>query len=155
GDMSGDGLQRKSSELNYDPTPVKKGDLFFATSAVINRGEEGNTLDFQATVNKGGGVVEMDPSGRVLDAESFYSVMDLKQDKEGQQFVLRLRNEDTGAVSHIVRSGPEARAEISQFFQQNLKTADEMIDSGFEALRNTRNTDLARRRYENLLGLNQ
>jgi hypothetical protein len=148
------GMRRKSTTLDYSDKALRKGQSLFSTNSVQNF--QKNFDDFQGEVVDG--KVQMIGPGfnnNVLDAESFYTSNGVRKLPGNDKYALELLNEATGTYSYVIREGKEARAQIAQFVQQHLEVADDMIDGGKEAIHSERIKDLARRRYEDIVGLRQ
>lgn len=149
---TGQAVERPASGLAYDNTPLKKGQMLFALKGVSNYSDTQG--DFQGQYIDG----KLQPAGRpgdVLNAESFYQFTGVRKVKGQDKYVMELFNPGNETVSYIMREGARAREELAEFIHHNLRVADDMTSGGQNAITGLRETDLARRRFDGLFGLQQ
>lgn len=150
-DLSQDGTRTRSTGLSYSDTPLQKGQLLFSTGGVFNNG---SYQDFQGEYVDGK-LVPTGNNGSVLNAESFYQFNGVRKVNGTDRYIMELYNTDNDTASYIIREGENARHELAEFVHHNLRTADEMMGLGTEAVTGARQNDLARRRFDGLFGLQQ
>jgi hypothetical protein len=149
-------LGQRFPYLMYSNQPLTTNDLLFATRAVSNY--KGSHLDYMAELAEDGTYRIFRPgfNQNVINAESFYRVAGIRDLSSGgiPRWAIEFVNADNPTLrSFVVREGENAAYEIADFYHRSFMPVSNLSKKMRKMIEYRRESDLARRRYENLFSL--
>jgi len=154
------GFSYRPTELSWSDRVLKRGDRLFSIGGAMAYGN--GASDFQADLVDGAFKAEDPDFNRMaINSKSFYEVQGLRNisdlNEDGtvrtNRLALDLYDPESKKTSFIIREGNDAIEQIENFVQRKFYNWNGLTKEMQREIRVQKETDLARRRYDNLFTL--